>query len=75
MKHEILAEGIEIYCGDCMEVMQTFEDGQFDVVITDPPYGVDYRNNGWDKNIPDWINDARRLAEYTVFTTAIATLW
>jgi len=28
--------------GDCLEVMQTFEDNQFDAVITDPPYLKEY---------------------------------
>jgi len=38
MKHEILAPGIEIYQGDCRDIISTFEDKQFDAVITDPPY-------------------------------------
>ncbi len=41
MKHEILAPGIEIYQGDCTEVMRTLEDKSFDAVITDPPYEDD----------------------------------
>jgi site-specific DNA-methyltransferase (adenine-specific) len=70
MIHETLAPGVEIYCGDCLEVMPTFEDGQFDAVITDPPYGIDYqsnmRNNRFDKLIADadvqvqWILDTKR---------------
>lgn len=26
--------------GDCLEVMKTFKDNQFDLVLTDPPYGI-----------------------------------
>lgn len=26
--------------GDCLEVMRTFKDKQFDLVLTDPPYGI-----------------------------------
>jgi len=33
---------IEIIQGDCLEVMKTFADNQFDLVLTDPPYGIDY---------------------------------
>ncbi len=29
-----------LYLGDCLEIMQEFEDGQFDAVVTDPPYGI-----------------------------------
>ena len=32
---------IEIIQGDCLEVMKTFDDNQFDLVLTDPPYGLD----------------------------------
>ena len=28
--------------GDCLEVMKTLPDKSFDLVLTDPPYGVDY---------------------------------
>jgi DNA modification methylase len=66
---------VELIQGDCLEVMKGMDDKSVDAVITDPPYGVDYRDNGWDKNIPNWLNGARRLSEYVIFTTAIATLW
>jgi site-specific DNA-methyltransferase (adenine-specific) len=48
LKHEILAEGIEIYNADCLDVMREMEDGSVDAVITDPPYGIDYRPS-WKK--------------------------
>jgi len=38
VKHEILADGIEIYCADCMDVMRDMPDKSVDAVITDPPY-------------------------------------
>lgn len=38
MKREVLAEGIEVYLGDCREVLPTL--GKFDAVVTDPPYGI-----------------------------------
>ena len=45
MKHEVLAPGIEIYCGDCLDVMQGLENNSVDVIITDPPYGINIANN------------------------------
>lgn len=30
----------EIIQGDCLEIMRTFADKSFDLVITDPPYGI-----------------------------------
>jgi DNA modification methylase len=31
-----------IYCGDCFEIMKRLPDKSIDLVVTDPPYGVDY---------------------------------
>lgn len=31
--------------GDCLEVMKTFEDNSFDLVLTDPPYGMEYQSS------------------------------
>ena len=32
---------ITLYNDDCMEVMRTFKDKQFDLAIVDPPYGIE----------------------------------
>ena len=29
-----------IYCGDCLDLMQEMEDNSVDLVLTDPPYGI-----------------------------------
>lgn len=66
---------IELICGDCIEVMRGIADGSVDAVITDPPYGVDFRGAAWDTFIPQWINEARRVAPIVAFTAGILTLW
>lgn len=33
----------QIICGDCLEVMKMIPDGAVDLVVTDPPYGLDKR--------------------------------
>lgn len=40
MKPYYAKDGIEIYCGDCREILPSLP--QFDLVLTDPPYGIDY---------------------------------
>ena len=35
---------IKLYNADCMEVMKTFKDKQFDLAICDPPYGINVAN-------------------------------
>ena len=42
MQHEVLADGVEIYCGDCRDVLPTL--GVVDAVVTDPPYGIGENN-------------------------------
>jgi len=35
----------QIICGDCLEVMKDWPDNCVDLVLTDPPYGINYNNN------------------------------
>ena len=41
---------VELYKGDCLEVMKTIEDKSIDAIITDPPYGTTACK--WDSVIP-----------------------
>jgi DNA modification methylase len=44
-RKEVLAEGVELYLGDCREILPTL--GKVDAVVTDPPYGLgDWNNRG-----------------------------
>src|SRR3990167_9069207 len=65
----------EVICGDCLEVMRGFKDKQFSAVITDPPYGLDFSGEDWDAFIPQWLGEARRVAEVVIFATAPTTMW
>lgn len=51
-----------IYQGDCLELMKKLPDNSMDMVLTDPPYGINYlstRTNNYDRLINDnfgaWI--------------------
>jgi len=51
--------GIVIYHGDCREIMPTLPG--VDLVLTDPPYGVNKAE--WDESFPtEWFAEAARLA-------------
>ena len=50
---------IDLYQGDCLEIMKQIPDGSVDLVLTDPPYGNMNTDggrkmgiDGWDKAIP-----------------------
>jgi len=64
-----------LYLGDCLDILPTLGAGSVDAVVTDPPYGVDFRGEAWDASIPNWLPEARRVASVVVFTTGDTTLW
>lgn len=47
-RKEVLAEGVELYLGDCREILPTL--GKVDAVVTDPPYGIAFSHNGNDRS-------------------------
>ena len=34
-----------IYCGDCLEILKNIPDKSVDAIITDPPFGIDFRSS------------------------------
>jgi site-specific DNA-methyltransferase (adenine-specific) len=56
VRKEVLAEGVELYLGDCRDVFASFPPCfRVDAVVTDPPYGVELvaKQNKWVKNAGD----------------------
>jgi len=54
--------------GDCIEYMRTLEDGEVDCIITDPPFGIDFKYNShndtpstYDNLIVSFVEHANRL--------------
>ena len=41
-------DGITIYNADCREVLPELE--SVDLVLTDPPYGLDWKSTGFQQN-------------------------
>lgn len=38
-----------LICGDCVDVLSTLAEGSVDAVVTDPPYGLEFMGEAWDK--------------------------
>ena len=65
-----------LYCGDCLEILPLIPDNSVDLMLTDPPYGIDYlsprtdshdklRNDGlteWLENMPKWLKEFKRVS-------------
>ncbi|MBA7685642.1 hypothetical protein ES703_94067 [subsurface metagenome] len=73
MKPYYQDEWVTIYHGDCREILPELP--KVDLVLTDPPYGVSFRGNEWDCEIPNWLPQARLSSELVIFTTGTLTLW
>ena len=60
-------ERYELYMGDCLEVMKGIPDGSADLVLTDPPYGIDFQSQR-KKNKENWtpkiLNDKMPFVEF-----------
>jgi len=41
-----------LLCGDNLDVLKTMSDNSVDACITDPPYGMDIADVGWDHDVP-----------------------
>ena len=63
---EILSDGIEIWLGDCREVLPLI--GRVDAVVTDPPYGINYGKLMKGKGDGSGGLDANRWKDYGEFT-------
>jgi DNA modification methylase len=51
----------KIYSGDCLDVLQGFDDNCVDAVITDPPYELGFMGKKWDNTGIACVNLNRRF--------------
>lgn len=43
---------INLFLGNCLDVLKTFQDNSFDAIVTDPPYGLSFMGKKWDYDVP-----------------------
>lgn len=75
-------KGIEIYNADCLEVMKQFPDKSFDLVLTDPPYGVNWEYDIWqdtEENLKELLDkvmpEILRVGKRTMLTCGTKNIW
>ena len=61
---------ITIYNGDCLEIMKQLPDKSVDLIVTDPPYGLNYGGRG-SANFESCANDSLDLTEYFNFLNKV----
>lgn len=43
---------VNLYNGNCLDVLKTFEENSIDACVTDPPYGLSFMGKSWDYDVP-----------------------
>lgn len=60
-------EDITLWQGDCLELMKNIPDKSVDMVLADPPYGIDYqsqRKKDKSKWMPKILNDKSPFVQF-----------
>ena len=58
---------IELYQGDCLELMKNIPNNSVDLLLTDPPYGIDFQSrhrNDKTKRMPKILNDKKPFTDF-----------
>lgn len=58
---------IELYQGDCLELMKNIPNNSVDLLLTDPPYGIDYQSmhrKDKTKRMPKVLNDKKPFTDF-----------
>lgn len=55
---------VDLRLGDCLELMKDIPDGSVDLVLTDPPYGIDFQSNFRKNKFNKIENDIAVNAEF-----------
>jgi DNA modification methylase len=62
VKPVLTFDGVQVFHGDCVEVMRSLPDASVDSVVTDPPYGLEFMGKDWDA---PWKGDVRQRGDST----------
>ena len=76
---------IQLYQGDCLEVMKSMPDKSIDLIFVDPPYNVGKDYGTYKDNLPgekyfswciEWLNEIKRIGKMVaVYPPKIHLLW
>lgn len=46
----------QVICGDAVELMQKLPDDSIHAIVTDPPYGLEFMGEEWDRFRPSTVS-------------------
>lgn len=58
---------VKLFQGDCLELMKNIPDNSVDLLLTDPPYGIDFQSryhNDKTKRMPKILNDKKSFTGF-----------
>jgi DNA modification methylase len=66
-------DGVSIYHGDCRDVLPLVSG--IDLVLTDPPYGVNFRGEHWDGDVPKIATELPAMFPRVAIIMAPVAIW
>jgi DNA modification methylase len=67
--------GVTIYHGDALEVLPTLPADSVDLIVTDPPYGVQWRSNRRQESFAEIVGDSSQEVALAGLAAAVRCLW
>lgn len=43
---------MQLYLGNCLDILKSIADNSLDSIVTDPPYGLSFMGKKWDYDVP-----------------------
>jgi site-specific DNA-methyltransferase (adenine-specific) len=64
---------VTLLLGDCLQILPTLEG--IDAIVTDPPYGLNFRGNEWDRLNVGWLDAARNISPLVLCIVPPTVQW
>jgi site-specific DNA-methyltransferase (adenine-specific)/modification methylase len=62
-----------LYLGDCREILPGLP--KVDAVVTDPPYGVEFQGEHWDKEVPQIATELPAMFDRVAIIMGTTAIW
>jgi site-specific DNA-methyltransferase (adenine-specific) len=70
---QTITPGGSLYLSDCLDALQTLPDDSIDCIISDPPYGINYKSRSRTLALTTLANDGPEA--YSLLDKALALAW